>query len=135
MPFGIGTDILNITNILTPDTHMLLPHLSHIFTEKEHQGAKERGQQSGWYYATRFAGKEAVYKSLSGLGIPFVPEEIEILNQKYQRPHVNLLGNTRSAFLLQTGQLPEIMLSLSYDTEYAIAFAFANYVNYGTQSN
>ena len=75
------------------------------------------------YYATRFAGKEAVYKTLNWDGAHFGFSDIEILNRENGQPYVTLYGKPEK-FAKDNG-IERISISLSYDDEYAIAYAIA----------
>jgi phosphopantetheine--protein transferase-like protein len=74
-------------------------------------------------YATRFSGKEAVFKSLSLPGDSIRLNEIEILENEIGQPVVTLIGDAKR-HAEQKG-ITAIYISLSCDTEYASAFAVA----------
>ena len=122
MVLGIGTDILKIDR-LSPET--LTPADSFFkktFTADEAEEAVGRPNPLH-YFATRFAGKEATFKALrlhpDGVRLC----EIEILTSLDGSPYVILHGR-----LLKTAEekgIDQILLSLSYDTEYAVAYALA----------
>jgi holo-[acyl-carrier protein] synthase len=122
MVFGIGTDILKverIRDILDGDRGAFI---TKTFTEKERLQASERGDPV-IYYATRFAGKEAVYKCFGSVAAALNLTEIEILNAETGQPQVSLGGALRE--LASRKGIKKIHLSLSYETEYAVAFAVA----------
>jgi holo-[acyl-carrier protein] synthase len=122
MILGVGIDILNIERmrgVLESDSGSFI---TKVFTKKE------RGQVSDHpdpvaYFATRFAGKEAVFKcfGIDGSGIRL--SEIEIRGAETEQPQVRLLG-TLSEMAAAKG-IKDIQISLSYDTDYAVAFAIA----------
>ena len=72
-------------------------------------------------FATRFAGKEAVFKAFGVHGDAFRLKDIEILEDESGVPQVFLHG--KAAALAEEMGLTRIMISLSYDTDYAAAFA------------
>lgn len=76
-----------------------------------------------YYYVTRFAGKEAVFKSLAISGEGVSLKEIEILNDAEGRPNVILHGEIAKRALQSS--CAQVKISLSYDTDYAVAFAIA----------
>lgn len=120
--FGVGTDILKISNLgmnnLTPEDLFVRK----TYTQAEVKEALQR-EVPLYYYATRFAGKEAVFKSLN-LGVEhFNLSEIEILNDEKGRPHVSLKGELAEHARRQG--VEKILVSLSYDTDYAVAYATA----------
>lgn len=96
--------------------------LRKVYTEAEIREAEKREVPLS-YYATRFAGKEAVFKALNLSPDDIRLNEIEILNDPNGRPHATLLGNV--ARLAERQGITSVSVSLSYDTEYAIAFAVA----------
>lgn len=120
---GIGTDILNIERIKNTVKNTEDPFIKKVFTFNEREEAFNRYNKD-LYYALRFAGKEAVFKSLSLDPNNFHFSEIEILNKEDGKPYVTLYGNT--AEHAKKREIKEILISLSYDTKYAIAFVVAN---------
>ena len=123
MLIGIGTDILRISRIpleCPPENDPLLR--SYTAAEQAESCSREVRLT---YFATRFAGKEAVYKAISGCGKEFRPADIEIVNDTDGRPCVRLLGETKAAFERYAGDRYTLFISLSYDTDYAGAFAIA----------
>ncbi|MGI6333328.1 MAG: holo-ACP synthase [Saccharofermentanales bacterium] len=122
MIIGIGTDILDINRLrrcpedLLPDA----PFLIKTYTAAERAAAEERPDKIA-YLATRFAGKEAVFKALGIGGDRIRLNEIEILNDGDGRPQVTLTGRMKE--LADRCGVLEVKLSLSYENDYAIAFA------------
>ena len=116
---GIGTDILSIERmrgcIDSPS------FLLRTFTDEEIALAAPRGDP-GSYYAKVFAGKEAVFKCF-GLGADSLGslQEIEIVDGCDSQPVVRLHGLL--AALAENRGVREVLISVSYDTGYAIAFA------------
>jgi phosphopantetheine--protein transferase-like protein len=96
--------------------------LEKSFTEKERGQARERSDPA-LFFATRFAGKEAVFKCLDVDGGDIRLNEIEILGTDTGRPRVSLLGRVLD-IATQRG-IRKVRISLSYDGEYALAFALA----------
>lgn len=74
-------------------------------------------------HATRFAGKEAVFKTFGVDGNAILLNEIEILENEVGQPIVILHGNAKR--IAKQNQIQKILISLSYDTDYAIAYATA----------
>ena len=121
MTIGVGTDILSIQrirDILESDRESFV---SRVFTVKEREQASENPDPVS-YLATRFAGKEAVFKCF-GIHGNIRLSEIEILDAETGQPQVRLLG----AFLGVAAEkgIREVQISLSYENEYAVAFALA----------
>jgi phosphopantetheine--protein transferase-like protein len=121
MVIGIGTDILKIDRICNTckDDDSFIQR---VYTEKERVQAKER-PDAVVYYATRFAGKEAVFKTLGQNANWLRFNEIEILNLPDGQPQVTLIGELK--LLAERKGIKSILISLSYDTDYAIAIAQA----------
>ena len=122
MILGIGTDLLNLQRIRAIRCLDKDPFIVKSFTEKERAQAFMRPVPAD-YFATRFAGKEAVFTCLGVDGNALLPKEVEILGTETGAPQVTLLGNGE-AIARQKG-IRSIQISLSYDTDYAIAFAVA----------
>lgn len=122
MVIGIGTDILKIQRIRDSLRSGEDSLVRKSFTAEEQRQARKRFDPV-LFYATRFAGKEAVFKcfGINGDGIRL--NEIEILESDSGQPRVSLFGNIRDMATVRG--IEKIQISLSYDTEYAVAFAIA----------
>lgn len=118
---GIGTDILamkRFRQVLIAGGEVFIQA---VYTDAEQSLAHSRDEPEV-FYATRFAGKEAVFKTL-GVSWEDVPtlREIEILEAPSGAPTARLHGKAREA-ARQRG-IDGILISLSYEQEYAIAMA------------
>lgn len=118
---GIGTDILAVSRIRNlvennPDDSFI----KKTFTEAEIKLAESRFDPA-MCFATRFAAKEAIFKSLHIDGNTVRLNEIEILEGEFGRPYVNLYGKVKE--LSDNLNIKEVEVSLSYETDYALAFA------------
>ncbi len=123
MIHGIGTDLLAIERIRSlykSDPEDAFFRLT--FTEQERALIQSRPSPL-YSYATRFAGKEAVFKALRIDSDAIRLNEIEILENETGAPTVNLLGNAR--LTADRLSISNIHISLSYDTEYACAYAIS----------
>lgn len=119
---GVGTDILKMSQLSKSCLRGSDPFLMKTYSEAEREAAQER-ELPFYYYATRFAGKEAVFKSL-GISPEHVRlSEIEILNDRNGTPHVTLYGEIRKS--AEEKGITQIHISLSYEEDYATAFAVA----------
>lgn len=121
MIHGTGTDILHIDRIRS--LYLSNPEdvfFTSVFTEKERKLIQAK-QVPLYSYATRFAGKEAVFKALRIHSDDIRLNEIEILENEKGAPTVTLYGNALN--LAHQAEITRIHISLSYDTDYAIAFA------------
>lgn len=122
MIHGIGTDILNIKTIAPSVSNIEDPFVKKVYTKKELELIQSRDLPL-FCYATRFAGKEAVFKSLGIHGDAIRLNEIEILETSFGQPNVILYGQAK--YLAESMHIHTIMISLSYDTDYAVAYAIA----------
>lgn len=120
MVYGIGTDILNIGQIRQAVSRADDPFIKKTYTKKELDLIYSRPSPL-YCFATRFAGKEAVFKSLGVHGNDIRLNEIEILELPNGAPFVRLSG--RAEELAAQKNISHIHISLSYDTDYALAFA------------
>lgn len=121
MVTGVGTDILGMKrfrNVIEGDSDAFV---NKVFTGKEREQASQ-SQDRVAYLATRFAGKEAVFKCF-GIHGNVRLSEIEVLDGETGQPFVTLLGE----FTKIAGEkgVKRVHISLSYETDYAIAFAVA----------
>lgn len=122
MIYGIGTDILKISSIASSTADLNDPFVRKTYTPKEIALITSRPipQNS---FATRFSGKEAVFKALNIYGNDIRLNEIEILENENGQPTVTLHGNALR--LAEQKGISRILISLSYDTDYAVAYATA----------
>jgi len=115
----IGIDIIEIVRIQDAIERWGERFLSRIYTEPELRICKKRP----WRLAARFAGKEAVMKTL-GTGIRGISwKEIEILAEPSGKPFVQLYGKARDK--ADGLGLDQLAISLSDTKEYAVAFVVA----------
>lgn len=106
---GIGCDILSIKriqNVLdkTPS------FLKHTYSKAEINEYHKRNDDI-YYLASRFAAKEAIVKALSKYEHNL--NMVEILNDDNGKPYVVINQEIK----------PQILISISYETEYVIAYA------------
>jgi holo-[acyl-carrier protein] synthase len=116
---GIGTDILAVERMRSCIDSPAF--MSKTFTEAERALAASRADL-GSYYAKVFAGKEAVFKCF-GIGADSFGSwlDVEIADGAEMQPVVTLHGELAS--VAASRGVREVLLSLSYDTGYATAFA------------
>lgn len=122
MILGIGTDILKISRLEEMEFNPQDPFFIRVFSGKELEEALRRDNRTA-YLCTRFAGKEAVFKALSPDLAHVDLNEIEILSLDSGKPYVTMHRKILQ-YSMEKG-IDEILISLSYDTEYAIAYAIA----------
>lgn len=119
MIFGIGNDIIEVSRIEKAiETHGKR-FLDRIFTQYEQEYCDKRKERYR-HYAGRFAAKEAVVKALgTGFREEIVWSDIEIINDHYGKPEVNLSATLRERF----SEDVEVLLSISHSKDYATAVA------------
>ena len=126
--FGIGTDIVNIKRLEKTLKKNNANFKNRIFSKNEITYCEKKKKPSS-YYAKRFAAKEALSKALgTGIrkGINF--KDIEILNDNFGKPSINLKGSTAN-FLRRKIKKKKyfIYLSLSDDLPWAQATVVISY--------
>lgn len=117
---GIGTDILNINNIENAVRDLDDPFVQKTYTKRELELILSRPVPLN-SFATRFAGKEAVFKALSIHSDAVRLNEIEILENENGQPVLFFHGKAKQ--LAEEKGIKTALVSLSYDTDYAIAYA------------
>lgn len=113
---NIGVDIIEIARIEKAVGRWGKSFLQRVYTESELQLYHKKPSS----LAARFAGKEAVIKTL-GPGASW--KEIEILSEPGGRPSVHLYGKAQNQ-ARELG-LNSLAISLSHCREYAIAMVVA----------
>ena len=124
MVYGVGADIMDIGRIrvLAPDWDD--PFFVKTFTESE----RRQGLASAdpvRYFAGRFAGKEAVFKSFRAQPDSFRFSEVGIVNDGDGKPCVILLGDAKR--IVEEKGIGNISISLSSDGGMVVAFAVSEY--------
>lgn len=119
---GIGTDILAIEKlrpILEQHDYLDDSFIQRTYTKNEIELAENRPHPI-YCYATRFAGKEAVFKAFGIQGNDIRLNEIEILADEREAPYVRLYGQAEK--IAKEKEISQILISLSYEDCYAIAY-------------
>lgn len=122
MVFGIGTDIFKKSRLIKFDGANPDPFYLKVFTCEELSQARLRSDSDN-YLASRFAGKEAVFKCFGIDGNRVRLNEIEILTSDFGIPVVSLSGSLKM-IASQIG-IERIHISLSYDEDSFVAVAVA----------
>ena len=121
MLLGIGVDIIKISRIRDAVENSGKVFLDEVFTEWEQKRA-ESHHDSAAYLAMTFAGKEAIFKCFGiGWETGVRLREIEIRDGDFGEPDPILSG--KFSGLASDRGVAKALLSLSYDTEYAIGTA------------
>lgn len=117
MKIKCGTDIIEISRIKQSIDDLGEKFLNRVYTEEEIKYCESKGKQKFEHYAARFAVKEAAFKAISEqlkdkYSISW--KDIETVNDKNNRPKVNILG-------INTSNIINIDVSISHCKEYATA--------------
>lgn len=123
MIVGIGTDILSMERLRKAVAGVSCKEANsfiyNVFTETEIQLAYKRRDPT-LFFATRFAGKEAVLKALAPDCEPISMRQIEIRSKQNGQPEVFLYGDAER--VRQEKRINRVLISLSYDTDFALAY-------------
>ncbi|MGA2463444.1 MAG: holo-ACP synthase [Thermodesulfobacteriota bacterium] len=121
MVLGIGVDIVSITRVKNALENSGKAFLRKVFTPSEQQRAESHPDAIA-YFAMIFAAKEAIFKCFGmGWETGVKLTEIEIRDGEFGEPIPVLTGTF--AELAQQRGATKVLLSLSYETEYAVASA------------
>lgn len=117
----IGVDIIHIKRIINAMEEKNSSYYSALYTEEELIAAQSHAQPP-FFYASRFAAKEAVFKAFGiewEAGMEWT--QIQITSDSSGALVVTLFG--KLADIAQSMGAKSISVSVSYDTEYAFAAA------------
>ncbi len=118
---GIGLDLVNIPRVRAMTERWQDRFLTRLFTAQERTYCLQKASPYA-SLAGRFAAKEAVLKALgTGWANGIRWTEIQVLNDRGGRPVATADGRVGS--LLRDAGVTDIQISLSHDTDYAIAEA------------
>lgn len=122
MAAGCGVDIIEIERVKDAIESGGDRFLNRIYTDREKEYCLSKKASQFHSFAARFAAKEAVSKALgtgfaNGLGW----KDIEILNDAFGKPYVELHGKAREIFEVLSAK--SIFVSLSHCDQYAVAYA------------
>ncbi|MCI8482075.1 MAG: holo-ACP synthase [Clostridia bacterium] len=116
MQIKCGIDIIEISRIQESIEHLGNTFIEKIYTKNEINYCESKKKMKYQHYAARFAAKEAVFKAISDMFLPYeiTWRDIEITNNTNGRPQI--------AFISKTIQNIEGMdISISHCKEYAVA--------------
>lgn len=112
-----GVDIVNVNRIKKILNSKREKFYEKIFTEREIEYITRKGHKATTV-AGNFAAKEAISKAL-GTGIGSIAwKDIEILREVTGKPYINF----RNKEVIDKFKIKEIQISISHETDYAIAF-------------
>jgi phosphopantetheine--protein transferase-like protein len=123
MALGVGVDIIAISRIreMLEDSVSTKAFLKKVYTPGERQRAESHSDPA-IYLAKTFAAKEAIFKTFGidwDTGVQF--NEIDVQDGEFGEPLPVLSG--RFAEIAAERKVAKVLLSLSYDGDYAIAMA------------
>jgi len=115
--FGIGVDVENVSRFAKSDIVKNVSFLHRVFTEEELACCVNRKLQAQ-QLATRFAGKEAIFKALSSICLTKLGyHDIQIISNERSVPSITIQKDGFAGIY--------IYLSFSHTHDLAIAFAIA----------
>lgn len=115
---GLGNDIIEIARMRSSIDRHGQHFLNRLFSQQE-QDYCYRFQDPSPHFAGRFAAKEAIAKAMgTGFGAHLSWHDIEIINNELGKPTVRFSNAVQSKH-----HNPQVLLSISHCTEYAIATA------------
>lgn len=117
MIVGTGIDLIQVVRIKKAVEKWKDRFLSRIYTPQEISYCRER-KESCIHLAARFAAKEAVRKAMEER---MDWREVEIANDRWGKPEVNLRGRARERGRRQGEK--KIFLSITHEYDYALAQA------------
>ncbi|MHC9541739.1 MAG: holo-ACP synthase [Vulcanimicrobiota bacterium] len=119
---GIGIDVVKIPKIEQSINDYSERFLNRIYTEREVEYCRARGNPV-IHYAGTFAAKEAAYKSISTVIDVLRWKEIEVCRTPEGRPWIALHGLTFD--LCEKAGIGEILISISHSEDVAVAQCIA----------
>ena len=116
---GIGLDLVKIDRIRAIAERWQARFLDRLYTKAERRYCLARPAPYA-SFAGRFAAKEAVLKALgTGWSDGISWHDIQVLNDRAGRPRAAVSGRVKT--LMQRAGVTAIHVSLSHDTDYAVA--------------
>ena len=121
MSSGVGVDIILLSRVKDAVDTTGKIFLDKVFTPYEQQQAESHPNPIA-YLAMTFAAKEAIFKTFGiGWETGVQLKEIEVRNGKFGEPFPILSG--RFAEIAAEKGVSSVLLSLSYDGDYAVGVA------------
>ena len=126
--FGIGTDIVNIKRMENSLKKHGLSFRNRVFSKKEISYCEKKKNYS-YFYAKRFAAKEAFTKALgTGIRKGVTLKNIEVSNNVHGKPSILLKGDLSNYLKKKVkSKKYDIHLSLSDDKPWAQATVIISY--------
>ena len=121
MPIGLGVDLITLSRMRDVLETGGKAFMDKVFTSWEQERAQTHPDRAA-YLAMIFAAKEAIFKTFGigwETGVQF--KEIEVRDGPHGEPIPLLTG--RFAELASERRVSRVLLSLSYDGDYAVAVA------------
>ena len=119
MKITTGVDIIEVDRIKKAVEDLSDSFLNRVYTTNELEYCQKSNKMKYQHLATRFAGKEAVFKAISGYidRSKLMWQDIEVENDENGRPKINMDKLKKCGL----ENLESIDISLSHIKEYAIA--------------
>jgi holo-[acyl-carrier protein] synthase len=118
---GIGLDLVKIDRVRVITDRWKARFLGRLYTPAERRECMSKAAPYA-SLAGRFAAKEAVLKALgTGWSGGIRWHDIQVLNDRAGRPRATVSGRVKT--LMKRAGVTDIHVSLSHDTDYAVAEA------------
>ncbi len=117
---GVGVDIVKIERIKAAVERWGERFMDRVFTEDEKKYSLSKYNPYP-HLAARFAYKEALVKALgTGFKMGIKWRDIELIRNENGKPEARLNGTVKE--LADRKSIKNVMVSVSHDTDYAIAY-------------
>jgi len=121
MIVGIGLDLVKIDRVRAIAERWQARFLDRLYTDAERRDCMKKASPYA-SLAGRFAAKEAVLKALgTGWSDGISWRDIQVLTDRAGRPRATVSGRVKT--LMKRAGVTDIHVSLSHDTDYAVAEA------------
>lgn len=117
MQISCGIDIVEIERIKKAIERTNGRFIKKVYTEKEIEYCESKENAKFEHYAARFAGKEAIFKAISGFlenKYSVNWQNVQILNNKEGRPYIEFINT-------EFKQIKSMDISISHSKQNAIA--------------
>jgi len=126
MVLGVGVDLVHVARIQRLEVRFGRRFLNKFLTRREVEAFSKWDKGSGGaahFLASRWASKEAVFKALGPCKPRIEFTEIEVISNGLEAPLVRLSGKAERQ--ANEKGVAKILLSISHDSEFAVANAIA----------
>ncbi len=123
----VGVDLVRVERMVMLISRYGECFLKKLFTDQEIDYCYQRGAGAAMSYAARFAAKEATFKALPIKTQVIRWLDIEVINDQKLSPAIELHGPLSE--ISKSGGLEKLSVSITHDSDYAIAVVAASFNN------